>query len=143
MEVILLDVLVGQLAQLAGHHGPHFPGVDKQRLALLPLVSGQEPQGDRDLRGIEQLGRHGHDAVHQIGVDDVLRMSPSPPLWEEREPLASTMPMRPFGARCQIMCWSQAKLALPAGGVPYCQRTSSSSLSCPQSGKVEGRVCHE
>lgn len=68
----LADVLVGQLAQFAGHHGAHLAGVDEQGLALLPLVSGQEPQGDGNLRGIEQLGRHGHDAVHQIGVDDAL-----------------------------------------------------------------------
>ena len=67
----LADVLVGQLAQFAGHHGAHLAGVDEQGLALLPLVSGQEPQGDGNLRGIEQLGGHGHDAVHQIGVDDV------------------------------------------------------------------------
>ena len=67
----LLNILVSQLPQLAGHHSPHFAGVDKERLALLLLVSGQEPEGDRDLGGVEQLGRHGDDAVHQIVLDDI------------------------------------------------------------------------
>ena len=66
------------------------------------------------------------------------RMSPSPPDREDREPLASTMPMRPPGARCQIMCWSQAKLAFPAGGIPYGHRTSPRSLSAPQSERLKG-----
>lgn len=38
------------------------------------------------------------------------------------------------------MCWTHAKLALPSGVVPYCQRTSSSSFFPPQSLQVEGRV---
>ena len=63
---------VGQFPQLAGHHGVHLAGEDEQGISLLPLVSGQEPQGDGNLRGIEQLRRHGHDAIHQIGIDDVL-----------------------------------------------------------------------
>lgn len=107
-------------------------------LPFCRLFLARNPQGDGNLRGIEQLGWHGHDAVHQISVDDALADVALAAALEEREPLASTMPMRPFGARCQIMCWSQAKLALPAGGVPYCQRTSSRSLSCPQSERLKG-----
>ena len=68
----LLDVLVGELPQLAGDHGAHLPGVDEQGLPLLLFILGQEPQRNGDLGGVEQLGGHGHDAVHQIGVDDVL-----------------------------------------------------------------------
>lgn len=56
---MLADVLVGQLAQLAGHHGAHLAGVDEQGLALLPLFLARNPQGDGNLRGIEQLGGHG------------------------------------------------------------------------------------
>ena len=65
-------VLLGQLPQLAGDHGPHLPGVDKQRFALLLLAFVEEPQGDRNLGSIEQLGGHGDDAVHQVGLDDTL-----------------------------------------------------------------------
>ena len=67
-----------------------------------------------------------------------LRISPSPPDCEESEPFASTIPIRPFGARCQIMCCNHAKFAFPAGGVPYCQRTSSTSLSAPQPERLKG-----
>ena len=37
-----------------------------------------------------------------------------------------------------MMCWIHAKLALPFGGVPYFQRTSSESLSAPQSLRLKG-----
>ncbi len=54
-----------------------------------------------------------------------LRISPSPDWDELIEPLASTKPAIPSGARWWRKCWTQAKLALPAGGVPYTQRLSS------------------
>lgn len=66
-----LDVALGQFPQFAGYHGSHFAGVDKECLALLPFVSIQEPEGDWDLCGVEELGRHGDDTVHQIVLDDV------------------------------------------------------------------------
>ena len=37
-----------------------------------------------------------------------------------------------------MKCWTQAKLALPTGGVPYFQRTSSRSRSPPQSLTLNG-----
>ena len=61
---------VGQFAQLAG--------VDEERFAVprpeAPLRvggfgAGQEPKADRDLRGVEELPRHGDHAVHQISFD--------------------------------------------------------------------------
>ena len=53
------------------------------------------------------------------------RISPSP-LWaEDMEPLASTTPAVPLGARWWTMCWSHAQLALPTGGAPNFQRASS------------------
>ena len=39
-----------------------------------------------------------------------------------------------------MKCCTQAKLALPAGGAPYFQRTSSRSRSPPQSLIVERRI---
>ena len=41
------------------------------------------------------------------------------------------------------MCCSHAKLAFPAGGVPYCQRTSSFNLSAPQSERLNGGFSDE
>ena len=38
------------------------------------------------------------------------------------------------------MCCTQAKLALPAGGTPNCQRLSSRKRSLPQSLMFKGRI---
>ena len=38
------------------------------------------------------------------------------------------------------MCCTQAKLALPFGGAPYCQRGSSSSLASAPFADVERRI---
>jgi len=67
-----------------------------------------------------------------------LRISPSPDWLEDMEPLASTKPATPAGARWWMMCWTQAKLALPAGGTPYFQRLSSRRRSPPQSETLKG-----
>ena len=66
------------------------------------------------------------------------RISPSPDCVDDIEPLASTTPAVPFGARWWRMCCSQAKLALPTGGVPNFQRASSRSRSPPQSEMLKG-----
>jgi hypothetical protein len=47
------------------------------------------------------------------------------------EPLARTKPAMPVGARWWMMCCTQAKLALPTGGLPNCQRLSSRRRSPP------------
>ena len=67
-----------------------------------------------------------------------LRISPSPDWLLLMLPLARTKPAMPCGARWWTMCWTQAKFALPAGGMPYCQRTSSRSCSPPQSLMLNG-----
>ena len=54
------------------------------------------------------------------------------------EPLASTKPAVPLGAKWWTMCCTQAKLALRGGGVPYCQRLSSVSRLPPQSETLKG-----
>jgi len=67
----LLDVLVGQLTQLASNHCTELSCINEQRLAFLLLVLGDKPKRYRNLSGVEKLCRHSNNAVHQIGVDDV------------------------------------------------------------------------
>ena len=66
------------------------------------------------------------------------RISPSPDCFEDNEPLASTNPAVPFGARWWTKCWTHAKFALPAGGSPYAQRTSSRRAPENQSSLLNG-----
>ena len=65
----LLRLAVGQLAQLARDHRPEVARVDEERMARLRLGLVEEPDRDGNLCRIEQLRRHGHDAVHQVGLD--------------------------------------------------------------------------
>ena len=65
---------------------------------------------------------------------------PSPDWADDMEPLASTKPATPVGARWWTMCCTQAKLALPFGGAPYCQRLSSGQPLAAPVGDVEGRI---
>ncbi len=69
-----------------------------------------------------------------------LRMSPSPDWLEDMEPLARTKPASPVGARWWMKCCTQAKLALPAGGVPCAQRLSSAQPLAAPVAVVERRV---
>ena len=46
------------------------------------------------------------------------RRSPSPDWLDDIDPLESTNPATPAGARWWTMCCTQAKLALPFGGAP-------------------------
>lgn len=66
-----LDVGLGEVAEFAGHHGAHLAGIDEEGFAFLPFGLGEEPEGNGDLGGVEELGRQGHDALHQVGLDDV------------------------------------------------------------------------
>ena len=70
-----------------------------------------------------------------------LRISPSPPDCEESEPFASTMPIRPFGARCQIMCCNHAKFALPEEAYHTASGHHQRVYPHP-SPKVEGGIRH-
>ena len=67
-----------------------------------------------------------------------LQISSSPDWVEDMEPLANTTPAVPVGERWCRICCSHAKLALPLGGGPYFQRTSSGSRSPPQSEMLNG-----
>src|SRR5712691_3788160 len=70
----------------------------------------------------------------------LLRIPPPPDWFDDIEPLASTKPATPAGARWWTMCCIQAKLALPAGGAPYCQRLSLRKRSPAPVAHIEGRV---
>lgn len=56
---------------LAGDHGSHFPGVNEQRFAFLPLVFADEPEGYGNGHAVEEVGGQGDDAFHQIRLNDV------------------------------------------------------------------------
>ena len=68
------------------------------------------------------------------------RISPSPDWCEPSSRWPGRSRRCPSGARWWMKCWTQAKLALPAGGVPYRQRTSSRRSSPRQSRVVERRI---
>jgi hypothetical protein len=68
-----------------------------------------------------------------------LRISPSPDCCDDIEPLANTMPARPLLDRRASMCCSQAKLALPSGGMPYPPRVIFELVAVPIA-DVERRV---
>ena len=70
-----------------------------------------------------------------------LRISPSPDWLDDMEPLASTNPAVPRGARWWTMCCTQAKLAFALGRHAVAPAlVSSARRSPPQFGDVEGRV---
>ena len=69
-----------------------------------------------------------------------LRMFPSPDWLDDMEPLASTKPAAPAGDRWWTMCCTQAKLALPLGGTPYCQRLVLGEPLAAPVGDVEGCI---
>src|SRR5215213_7333420 len=59
----LREILIGELAMYPVYQGAHLAGVDEERLAApvaeaaVLLIARQEPQADRDLRGVEELAR--------------------------------------------------------------------------------------
>src|SRR2546425_13370303 len=67
-----------------------------------------------------------------------LRISPSPEVFEDIEPLASTKPAVPLGDRWCIKCSTQAKLALFFGGAPNFHLASSCKSSPLQSLSLKG-----
>jgi hypothetical protein len=92
-------------------HLAELAGVDEEDLlaavaeAVVPLVACVESKKDRDLGGVEELTRQRDQAVHEVGLDDILAdLAPSPEVLEDMEPLASTNPARPVGAKWWMMC---------------------------------------
>ena len=67
------------------------------------------------------------------------RISPSPEVFEDIEPLARTKPAIPIGERWWMSCWTQAKFALPLGGTPDPAGVFSKEFTFPV-GIVEGWV---
>jgi hypothetical protein len=48
---------------------------------------------------------------------------------EDMLPLANTKPAKPAGARWWMKCCTQAKLALPLGGTPYCGKAAGGGVA--------------
>lgn len=72
----------------------------------------------------------------------LLRMSSSPPLWEERAPVPAPCPCGRPGSGART-CAETGKVDVACRGVPYCQCTLPNSLSCPSVSQVEGWGCHD
>ncbi len=84
---------------------PHLSGVHEEGLAAavaelaIALVARQKPETRRNLGSVEELTRQGDHAVHEVGLDDVLADLSLAGWLDDIEPLASTKPAMPFGAR--------------------------------------------
>jgi hypothetical protein len=86
-------------------HRAELSGVDEQGLtaavaeATVLFVAREKPQADRDLRRIEELAGECHHAIDEIGLDDRFADLAFAGLVDDIEPLASTNPAVPIGAR--------------------------------------------
>ena len=62
----------------AVNHRAEFAGINEKHFAapvfetVVPLVAGNEPEANRNLRGVKKLSRQRHHAIHQVGVNDGL-----------------------------------------------------------------------
>ena len=66
------DFVLGEFAHGASDHHTHLTCIDEERLAALRLVAREEPQRHGNARAVEKLVGQGNDALHEVGVDDVL-----------------------------------------------------------------------
>ena len=66
------DFVLGEFANGTSDHHAHLTCIDEERLAALRLVAREEPQRHGDARAVEELVGQGDDALHEVGVDDVL-----------------------------------------------------------------------
>lgn len=72
------NVFLGQFAMDAIDHGAQLPGIDEERLAApvaeAPILffTGDKPEANGDLCGVEELAGQCNHAVNQVGLDDVL-----------------------------------------------------------------------
>ena len=72
-------------------------GTVRRALSDVPagLVAGEEPEADGDAGGEEELRGQGDDASTRSASTILRRISPSPPVLDESEPLAMTKPATP------------------------------------------------
>ncbi len=89
---------IHQHAQRTGIHQQHLPASVAQPFAGI-FITRQKPQTSRNLRGVKQLPRHCDHAIHDVSLNHVCADLPSPEWLELIEPLASTTPAVPLGAR--------------------------------------------
>ena len=72
------DVVVGQFAMDAINQRAEFAGINEKHFAapvfeaVVPLVAGNEPEANRNLRGVKKLSRQRHHAIHQVGLNEGL-----------------------------------------------------------------------
>lgn len=138
-----LDILLAQLPQLAGDHGAHLPGVDEQGFALLLFVPVEEPQGDGDLGGVEQLSWHSDDAVHQIGLDDVLPNFPLAPRLGGQGAVSQHHADPPAGGQVVDHVLEPGEVGVARRGLPVLPPGVVSQLVRPPVGEVEGGIGHD
>lgn len=73
-----LDIFFREVAVGTVRHVAYLAGVYKERLAAavaeasVALVASEEPEADWDLGGVEELRRHGDDAINEVGLDEGL-----------------------------------------------------------------------
>ncbi len=66
------DFVLGEFTHGTSDHYAHLACIDEERLAMLRLVARKEPQRHGNARAVEELVGQGDDALHEVGVDDVL-----------------------------------------------------------------------
>ena len=67
-----VDFLFGDFAKGAGYHRAHVAGIDEEDLTRLWLLTIEEPKANGNACGVEQLAGKRHDALHKVGLQDVL-----------------------------------------------------------------------
>ena len=125
MPAIRCDVLVGQFAVDAVNQRAHLAGVDEERLpapvaeAAVLFVLGKEPEADGNLRRVEKLARQRDHAIHEVGFDDGLADLAFAGLVRRHAAVGQHEARQARSGRGDEMkCCTQAKLALPTGGMP-------------------------
>ena len=139
----LLDVLPAQLPQLAGDHRAHLPGVDKQSFAFLLFVPGEEPQGNGDLGGVEKLGGHGHDTVHQVRLDDVFPDIPLAAGLGGKGAVGQHHAHAPVGGQVVNHVLEPRKVGVARRRRPILPAHIVLQFIRPPVGEVKRRVCHD
>ncbi len=145
-----LDLRVGEFPMNAIDQNAQLASINEQRRAFAAVsfllldaskvgatfVSRQEPQAHRNLSAVEQLPGHCHHAVDEVIFDHRFANVAFAGLVGTHAAIGQDEARD--AVRCEMMheVLNPGKLALPFGGMPYFQRTSS-SLRC-QSESLNG-----
>ena len=110
----------------------------RSRKLAVALVAGEEPQADRDLRGVEQLAGQGHHAVHQVGLDDGLADLALARLVGRHGAVGQHETGQAGGGQVVDEVLHPGKVGVAGGGTPYFQRRRPRSSSPRQSLSLNG-----